>query len=111
MSAGKWVVMIALFAIAGVLAVLGVRHRMEKGFLLNNAYLYASQKERETMDRGPYYRQSATVLFLLSAVFAVDGLSLALGNDRFALPVIPLIAAAIVYAAVSSARIRRQAKK
>lgn len=28
----------------------------EKGFLFNNAYLYASKAERETMNKSPYYR-------------------------------------------------------
>ncbi|MBF4691515.1 DUF3784 domain-containing protein [Fusibacter sp. Q10-2] len=31
----------------------------EKGFLFNNAYLYASKKERNEMNKKPHYRQSA----------------------------------------------------
>ena len=30
----------------------------EKGFLFNNAYIYASKQERETMDKTPHYKQS-----------------------------------------------------
>lgn len=33
----------------------------EKGFLLNNAYIYASKQEREAMDKKPYYKQSGIV--------------------------------------------------
>lgn len=35
----------------------------EKGFLFNNAYLYASKKEKETMDKKPQYKQSGIVFF------------------------------------------------
>ena len=49
------------FLAAGVLLVLAVIHFAERGFLLNNAYIYASLKERENMDKKPYSRQSAIV--------------------------------------------------
>ncbi|MDE7211643.1 MAG: DUF3784 domain-containing protein, partial [Lachnospiraceae bacterium] len=42
----------------GALAI-SVRSFQEKGFLLNNAYLYASKKERENMEKKPHYRQTA----------------------------------------------------
>jgi len=41
----------------------------ERGFLFNNAYIYASKEEREKMDKKPYYRQSAIVFALLTAGF------------------------------------------
>ena len=53
---------------------LSVRSFMQKGFLLNNVYLYASPKEREKMDKAPYYRQSALVLFLIGLIFLFNGL-------------------------------------
>ena len=39
------------------------------GFLLNNAYLYASKQERETMNKKPYYRQTAIVFLLIGVTF------------------------------------------
>lgn len=33
----------------------------KKGFLFNNAYIYASKQERETIDKKPHYRQSSVV--------------------------------------------------
>ncbi len=58
----------------GILAiaclVISVMSFAEKGFLFNNAYIWASKKERETMDKRPHYRQSAIVFALLAAVFA-----------------------------------------
>ena len=35
----------------------------EKGFLFNNAYIYASKEERKVMDKKPHYKQSGIVFF------------------------------------------------
>ncbi len=43
----------------------------EKGFLLNNAYIYASKKEREKMNKKPYYRQSAIVFLFFGIIFLI----------------------------------------
>lgn len=84
---------------------------MGKGILLNNAYLYASKEQREKMDKKPYYRQTAIIFCILSAVFAVVGLSLVLQKDHIVLFEIPLIAAALIYAIVASVRISKKEKK
>ena len=43
---------------------------------------YASLKERENMDKKQYYRQSAIVFSLLSAVFFIVGLSVVTQIDE-----------------------------
>ena len=91
-----------------ILMVLGIRHFREKGFLLNNAWLYASKEQRAEINKKPYYRQSAIVFCILSAVFIVVGMSLVLQNDRIMLFEIPLISGTIIYAIVSSVRINKQ---
>lgn len=55
------------FAIASF--TIGIRSFKEKGFLFNNAYLFASEQERNAMDKRPYYRQSAIVFCLLGMMF------------------------------------------
>lgn len=47
---------------------------MEKGFLFNNAYIFASEEERKTMNKRPYYRQSAIVFCLLGVLFLLIAL-------------------------------------
>ena len=111
MSTGKSIVAIVIFGFSGFLMVLGIRHYMEKGFLMNNAYLYASKEQREKMNKKPYYRQSAIIFGILSVVFIVIGLSLVLQDDRILLFEIPLIFGAIVYAVVSSFQIGRQERE
>lgn len=111
MKIGLILASIAVFALAAGLLVLAIRHFREKGYLLNNAYIFASREERETMDKKPWYRQSAIVFLLLSAVFAVIGLSLVLNESRIQLLEIPLFAAVFVYAIVSTLRIEKRSKK
>ena len=111
MSTGELITAIVILGFSGLLMVLGIRHFMEKGFLMNNAYLYASKEQRETMNKKPYYRQSAVIFFILGVVFIVVGLSLVLQDDRILLFEIPLIFGAIIYAVVSSIQIGRKGNK
>ena len=59
MTIGELVIVIIVFGLAVLMAVLAIVHFLQKGFLLNNAYLYASKEERKTMNKKPYYLQSA----------------------------------------------------
>ena len=58
-----------IFIIAIVMFVISFRSFKEKGFLLNNAYIYSSKKERENMNKKPYYRQTAVAFLLLGILF------------------------------------------
>ena len=111
MAMGELVISIIVFAAAGMLLFFSIRSFAERGFLLNNAYLYASKEERKTMNKKPYYRQSAIVFCMLSVVFFVIGLSLVFQNDRILLLEIPLIVGAVIYAVVSTVQINKQMKK
>lgn len=108
MTTGEWITLIAVLVIAGVCLFLGIRSFLERGFLLNNAYIYASKEERETMDKRPYYRQSAIVFSILCVAFLVIGLALILKNDKLFLLEIPLFAGVIVYAIISTIMINRK---
>ena len=111
MTTVQLVTAIVVFIIAVMLAVLSYRSFKNRGFLLNNAYIYASKKERETMNKKPHYRQSAIVFLLLSLVFIVIGLAVIIQNDKIYLLEIPLVLAAVIYAIVSSVHISRKKKK
>ena len=50
------------------------RHHKEKGFIFNNAWIYASQRERDEMDarhKQRAYRVSRNVFVLLAVLFSV----------------------------------------
>lgn len=101
MRIGELIVTIVVFVIAGGLLLLAVRHFMRRGLLLNNVYLKASAHERKAMNPKPYYRQSAIVFSLLSAVFLVLGLSFVMQNSMIALFNIPLLIVTVIYAVIS----------
>ena len=51
MSTAEIILTAILFLCSAVLAVLGVRQLRCKGYCFNNAYIFASEKEREQMDK------------------------------------------------------------
>lgn len=108
MSTSEWIIVIVVFLAAGALFCLGIHHFMERGFLLNNAYIYASQKERQTMNKKPYYRQSAIVFCLLGMIFVLIGFSVVLQNNSLLLPEAVLLIGTVIYAIVSSVQISKK---
>ncbi len=111
MTTTEWIVAVLTFSLAAGMAIISFRSFKNQGFLFNNAYIYASKKERETMDKKPYYRQSAIVFLILSLVFMVIGLSVVLRDSRINLLEIPLVLAAMIYAIVSSVQIGKKERK
>ena len=109
MTSSELFAAILVFIIAGIMAILSFQSFKERGFLLNNAYIYATEEERKTMDKKPHYRQSAIVFCLISIVFIIIGLSIISHNYRLELLEIPLVAGTIIYAVVSSVKINKKA--
>ena len=91
--------------------VLSVRSFCEKGFLFNNAYLYASKQEREAMDKKPYYRQSAIVFLLIGCIFVLNGIAVLLYVKWISYIAIAVVIGTIVYAIASSVIIDTQKKQ
>ncbi len=110
MSTGELIITIIVFAIAGLLLFIAIRHFNERGFLFNNAYIYASKEQRETMNKRPYYRQSAVVFSILCVVFVVIGLSVLLQNSKIMLLEIPLNIGVIIYAIISTIKYNNHVK-
>ena len=94
-------------ALAVVLFIMSFFQFREKGFLFNNAYIWASKKEREEMDKdkktkSPHYHQSGFVFLLLGISFALYSLYLFLNIYWIFILYIILIIATIIYAILSS---------
>ena len=80
----------------------------QKGFLFHNTSLYASKKERETMDKKPHYRQSAIVFLLLGVIFLLLAIELFCEIKWLYMIVILVVIALIIYAIASSISIERK---
>lgn len=94
-----------LFLIAAVCFFLSLRSFREKGFLLNNAYLYASGPEREAMDKKPYYRQSGVVFLLIGCTLSLCAIGCLLRTEWVSIVAAAGGAVTVVYAIVSGIRI------
>lgn len=111
MTNAEIIIAVLCFLVTALCAFLSVRQFAEKGFLFNNAFLYASEEERAKMDKKPYYRQSAIVFLALSAVFLLLGLSVVLHNGKLQLVELLLLVGVMIYAIVSTIRIEKRKKK
>lgn len=95
--AASFLLILSIFAF-----VMSIRSFMEKGFLFNNAYIYASKNEREQMNKKPHYRQSAIVFLLIGFIFLLNALAVLLDANWIFYVVIVVVVIATVYAIVSS---------
>ena len=107
MSAEQIVLAVILFVAAVILAFFGIRQLQCKGYCFNNAYIYASKEERETMYLRPYYKQSGVVFLMLACLFLLNGLRIVFDIKALLYVSFVLIAAIIIYAVVSSIRIEK----
>ncbi len=82
----------------------------EKGFLFNNAYIYASKQEREVMDKKPHYRQSGIVFLMIGIIFAINAVEMILKTGWLFYVVIVIAIIAIIYAIASSVVIDKNKK-
>lgn len=80
----------------------------EKGFLFNNAYIYASKQEREIMDKKPHYKQSGVVFIFIGIIFFINAVEIVLQTDWMVYLVVVTAVIAILYAIVSSIRIEKK---
>lgn len=67
----------------------------EKGFLLNNGYLYAPQQERKSMDKKPYYKQSGIAFVCVGLIFSINAVEILLQTGWLFYLVIGVAVAAI----------------
>ena len=100
-----------LFAVSVFLFFMSGRSFMEKGFLFNNAYIYASKQEREKMNKKPHYRQSAIVFLLLGLSFLLNAISVLLKVNWVFYIGIAVVILTLVYAIVSSITIEKSNKQ
>ena len=108
MGTGTLITAIAVFLLAGTLFLLGIRQLLERGYLLNNAWIYATKKERESLNKKPYYRQSGIVFCLLGLLFTVIGLYVILRDGRLLWLEAALAVGAVAYAILSTLRIMKE---
>lgn len=102
-------VMTIIFGILSViLFTISLLHMYEKGFLINNAYIYASKEEREKMNKKPYYRQSGIVFMFLGIIFLLNAFNAELKTIGLFIAILVIVVIIIVYAIVSTRSIDKE---
>lgn len=91
--------------------IISIRSFKEKGFLFNNAYLYASKQERSHMDKKPHYRQSAVVFLLIGVILLLTAVWVLFHSWWIFYAMIAAIVITIVYAIISGITIGLQTSK
>ena len=113
MTIGQIVCCVIFLALSIGAFVISRSQFMEKGYLFNNAYFWASQEERKRMDENkegkkPYYRQSGFAFLLIGLLFLIAAVHIATGwRWMFAVLILAVIIA-VVCAVVSSVLIERR---
>ena len=107
---GNIVGAIVLGVIAIICFVFSYLQFNEKGFLFNNAYIYASKQERKNMDKKPHYKQSGIGFLLIGFIYLINTVNIILQTVWLVYLVIGVVIVAIVYAIVSSVMIEKRKK-
>lgn len=90
--------------------IVSVMQFKERGFLFNNAYIYASKEERKKMNKTLHYRQSGVVFALIGLIFAVNAFEVLFELYKLFYLVIALAVITLAYAVVSSVMISKNSK-
>lgn len=105
------VIIACLFFLVALGAVaISIQSFREKGFLFNNAYIFASKEERERMDKKPYYRQSAVMFLAVAVAMSLIGVGILFENVWFVCVAILLAIIALVYVLVRDRAIENSKK-
>lgn len=107
MNIGEIILLISMSILSLISFVISYRQFKEKGYLFNNAYLYASKEERSKMVKGPYYRQSAWVFLFFGVIFLLIVLELLTNWKWFSYVSFAGGVITIVYAIASAAYIEK----
>ena len=102
------IIAIVLFIVSLGAFLVSVRSFMQKGFLFNNAYIYATKEERENMNKRPYYRQTAITFLLIGIIFLLLGINIFLKISWLSYVTIMLAVVTLIYSIVSTVKIERK---
>lgn len=110
MNTAEIVVIIILIFISAGSFTASCFYFNEKGFLLNNAYLLVSKKERKEMDKKPYYRQSAIIFLMIGSIFFLNAVEIMFHIGWLVYVVLAVTITAVIYAVVSTIKIEKKRK-
>ena len=103
-----WIGAIISGIVAVVCLVISYLQFNERGFLFNNAYIYASKQERENMNKKPHYKQSGIVFLMIGIAFFINTVEMILETGWLLYLVIVVAIITIIYSIISAVIIERR---
>lgn len=98
---------ISFLLLAAAAAVISIRAFKDRGFVFHNAYIFASEKEREAMDKAPCYRQSAVAFLMVSVLLLLLGAGLILSVNWLVYLAMVLAVALLIYVIISDKQFQK----
>lgn len=111
LNLGELIFFVFLLLISIGAFVISYFQSKEKGFLFNNAYIYATKAEREKLDKKPHYKQSATVFLLIGLMFMINAIEVYAKTGWLMGVVIVIIVILVIYAIGSSIYISKTTER
>ena len=111
MTTGRIVLAVIMFAVSILSFTASIFQLREKGILLNNTYIYASDEERRKMNKKLYYRQSRIIFLFVGFIFLINGIEIIIKSGWLFYAVMLTAVAVIVYAVLSSVKIDKLSKE
>ena len=113
MGTGRIIIGIIILALSVGTFVISYFQFKEKGYLFNNAYLWASPEERKRMDENkkskkPYYRQSGFAFLFIGFFCLILAIYIFTDWMWMLVPFWLLVVVSVVYAVRSSIQMERQ---
>ena len=99
-----------IFVIALLCMMTGMLQLLQKGPLINNAWIYANAEQRRSMDKKPHYIQSGIVFMMIGIQFLMLGLFCVTKLYGFLYAEFAVLGAVTVYAIISSIMIEKKKK-
>lgn len=107
MNTEDYIFTIIFLTVSIISFVIGILQLNQKGFLLNNAYIFASKEERKKTNYKPYYIQSGVVFCLIGIVFIINAAEMIFKINWLVYAGIVTTIILIIYAIVSTILISR----
>lgn len=102
LNLGELILFVFLLLISMGAFVISYYQSKEKGFLFNNAYIYATKAEREKLNKKPHYKQSAVVFLLIGLMTLINAIEVYAKTGWLMGVVIVIIVILVIYAIGSS---------
>ncbi len=96
------IIVVVFFSLVSIIFyIFSFRQFKKIGKPINNAYYFASKKEREEKDFSPHFRQSGGVFALLGTLFLLNTINSIFYPSWYYFVYIPVLVVTILYAIIS----------